>query len=47
MPRLDKPEPRALIGYLVGYDLSNIFRVWLPRENRIISSRDVEIDESQ
>jgi predicted Kef-type K+ transport protein len=26
----DKTKPRAHIGYLVGYDLSNIYRVWIP-----------------
>jgi hypothetical protein len=30
IPRGDKLSPRALIGYLVGYDSSNIYRVWLP-----------------
>jgi hypothetical protein len=29
IPRGDKLSPRALIGYLVGYDSSNIYRVWL------------------
>jgi hypothetical protein len=30
IPRGDKLSPQALIGYLVGYDSSNIYRVWLP-----------------
>ena len=31
IPRGDKLTPRALIGYLVGYDTLNIYRVWLPK----------------
>jgi hypothetical protein len=37
----DKTEPRAHIGYLVGYDSSNIFRVWIPTLDRVIRTRDV------
>jgi hypothetical protein len=37
----DKTEPRAHIGYLVGYDSFNIFRVWIPSLDRVIRTRDV------
>ncbi|KAI1665786.1 Pol protein [Pyrenophora tritici-repentis] len=37
----DKTEPRAHIGYLVGYDSSNIYRVWIPTLDRVIRTRDV------
>jgi hypothetical protein len=37
----DKTEPRAHIGYLVGYDSSNIYRVWIPSLERVIRTRDV------
>jgi hypothetical protein len=37
----DKTEPRAHIGYLVGYDSSNIYRVWIPTRGRVIRTRDV------
>jgi hypothetical protein len=37
----DKTEPRAHIGYLVGYDSSNIYRVWIPSLDRVIRTRDV------
>jgi hypothetical protein len=37
----DKTKPRAHIGYLVGYDLSNIYRVWIPSLNQVIRTRDV------
>ncbi len=44
--RLDKLDPKAYIGYLIGYDATNIYRVWLPESNRVISTRDVTFDES-
>jgi hypothetical protein len=37
----DKTEPRAHIRYLVGYDSSNIYRVWIPSLDRVIRTRDV------
>jgi hypothetical protein len=37
----DKTEPRAHIGYLVGYGLSSIFCVWIPKLDRVIRTRDV------
>jgi hypothetical protein len=37
----DKTEPRAHIRYLIGYDLSNIYRVWIPSLDRVIRTRDV------
>ena len=43
-PKLDKLGPRAEIGYLVGYDSTNIFRIWIPSKNRVISTRDVTFD---
>ena len=46
LPRGDKLEDRTFEGFLVGYDASNIFRVWLPNTNRVIRVRDVRfIDE--
>lgn len=38
---------KARIGYLVGYDSSNIFRVWYPRKNIVVSARDVRFDETK
>jgi hypothetical protein len=37
----DKTKPRAHIRYLVGYDLSNIYRIWIPTLNQVIRTRDV------
>jgi hypothetical protein len=46
LPRGDKLEDRTFEGFLVGYDASNIYRVWLPNTNRVIRVRDVRfIDE--
>ena len=42
---LRKLVPRAYIGYLVGYDSTNIFRVWIPHQGKDISTRDVLFDE--
>ena len=41
IPRGDKLAPRALIGYLVGWDSTNIWRVWMPSAQKVIRTRDV------
>jgi len=46
-PRLDKINPKAFIGYLVGYNSTNIYRIWQPTRDRVISTRDVTFDESE
>ncbi|KAG9379210.1 gag-pre-integrs domain containing protein [Pyrenophora tritici-repentis] len=44
--RGDKLEKRTFEGFLIGYDASNIYRVWIPTTNRVIRVRDVRfIDE--
>lgn len=40
-----KLNPRAWIGYLVGYSSTNIFRVWNPSKNTVYNTRDVIFDE--
>jgi hypothetical protein len=46
LPRGDKLEDRTFESFLIGYDASNIYRVWLPNTNRVIRVRDVRfIDE--
>ncbi|CEJ61375.1 hypothetical protein PMG11_09910 [Penicillium brasilianum] len=47
IPKLAKMSPRAAIGYLVGYDASNIWRIWIPSKRRIVRARDVEFDETR
>lgn len=41
-----KLESRALIGYLVGYDSTNVFRIWVPSKNTIVRTRDVQFNEN-
>jgi hypothetical protein len=41
LKRADKLESRALIGHLVGYNSTNIFRIWLPTKDEVIRTRDV------
>ena len=41
-----KSNPRAHIGYLVGYVASSIYRIWVPALQRVISTQDVTFDES-
>lgn len=43
--RLHKLDPRAFVGYLVGYQSTNIYRIWSPLVDRIIATRDVLFDE--
>ena len=45
--KLQKLAPRAHIGYLVGYESTNIFRVWIPHKKKVISTRDVIFDEEE
>jgi hypothetical protein len=42
----DKMHPRAQIGYLVGYESRNIFRVWIPDKWEVIATRDVTFNEN-
>jgi hypothetical protein len=45
VPKTQKLDPRAEIGYLVGYDSTNIFRIWVPERHQVIRTRDVTFDE--
>ena len=40
-----KNNPRAHVGYLVGYRASNIYRIWVPALQKVITTRDVTFDE--
>lgn len=46
LKRKQKLEPKAHIGYLVGYQSSNNFRVWIPHKNKVITTRDVIFNET-
>lgn len=45
--RLERLKPRAWIGYLVGYQSTNIFRIWNPKLGTVISTRDVTFNEDE
>src|SRR5436305_11007319 len=44
IPKKKKLEPQAYIRYLVGYDSTNIYRIWIPTYKKVICTRDVTID---
>jgi hypothetical protein len=45
--QLQRLDPRAWIGYLVGYRSSNIYRIWVPSMAKVISTRDVIFNEDE
>jgi hypothetical protein len=45
-PARAKLQEKALIGWLIGIEATNIHKVWIPHSNRVITSRDVRIDEN-
>ena len=46
--KMYKTNPRAHIGYLVGYvPGSSIFRIWIPKLKRVIVTRNVTFDEKR
>ncbi len=47
LDKLDRLEPRVHISYLVGYESTNIFRIWIPHLSRVISARDVTFDKTK
>ena len=40
-----KLDPQAHISYLVSYNSTNIYRIWIPHKGVVISTRDVIFDE--
>lgn len=47
IPRSQKLAERAHIGYLVGYDSTNIYRIWIPSLCKVIRTRDVLFNENE
>ncbi|RBQ87196.1 hypothetical protein VDGD_20713 [Verticillium dahliae] len=45
--RLQRLELRGWIGYLIGYNSTNIYRIWNPLTNKVISTRDVTFNEKE
>ena len=46
-PKSNKLKPRAFVGYLVGYDSTNIFRIWNPEKGDVSGYRDVIFNEDE
>ncbi len=46
IPKLQKLEPRAHLGYLIGYSSRNIYRIWVPGKKQVIRICDVTFDEA-
>ncbi|KAM3425904.1 hypothetical protein NHJ13734_009822, partial [Beauveria thailandica] len=44
--RKQKLEPRAHVGYIIGYQSSNIYRILVLHKNKAILTRDVIFDEA-
>ncbi len=40
-------DAKALIGFLVGYESTNIYRMWVPYKKRVVSVRDVIFNEDK
>src|SRR5436190_14788618 len=45
--KLRKLQPRAHIGFLVGYESTNIYRVWIPHKKKVILAGDILFDEDK
>ena len=45
--RTRRLAPKAWMGVLVGYESSNIYRIWNPVTNEVVRTRDVTFDERQ
>lgn len=45
--KIQKLEPRATIGFLVGWDSTTIARIWVPGQDKVIRTRNVLFDERQ
>ena len=45
--RLQQFNPKAWIGYLIGYDSTNVYKIWNPIRNEIFRTRDVIFNERE
>ena len=45
--KLRKLDPKAHIGFLVGYESTNIYRVWVPHKKKVVSVRNVIFNEDE
>lgn len=42
-----KLDAKAHIGFLVGYESTNIYRIWVPHKKKVVSVRDVIFNEDE
>lgn len=45
--KLCKLDFKSHIGFLVGYESTNIYRVWVPYKKKVVSVQDVIFDEDK
>ena len=45
--KLQKLDPKSHVGFLVGYELTNIYRIWVPHKKKVVSVRDVIFNEQE
>ena len=43
---LYKLQSKAVEGWLIDIQASNIYRVWIPQIDHVIVSRDIQVDEA-
>ena len=46
-PARQKLATRVHLGYLLGFDSTNIYRIWIPSLNRVVRTRDVVFDKTK
>ncbi len=42
-----KLDAEAHISFLVGYESTNIYRIWVPNKKRVVSVRDVILNKDE
>ena len=45
--KLCKLDSKSYIGFLVGYESINIYRVWVPHKKKIVSVQDIIFDKDK
>ena len=45
--RLKRLSPKVWIGYLIGYLLINLYRIWIPLYNKVIIIRDIYFNKEE
>jgi hypothetical protein len=47
LSRKRKMTHKSMIGYLIGYIASNIVKVWMPEQGKVVEVRDADFDEKK